>query len=72
MLWLDMKQSKRKSMVETITQTLSGLVVSFIIQLVIYPIMEIPVTLSQNIVITLVFVTASVIRGYAVRRIFNR
>jgi len=67
-----MKQTKRKSMIETITQTLSGLIVSFIIQLIIYPTMGIPVTLNQNIVITLVFVTASIVRGYVIRRIFNR
>ena len=66
-----MKQTKKKSLIETVTQTLSGLVVSFVIQIIIYPAMNIPVTIEQNILITLVFVAASVIRGYAVRRLFN-
>ena len=67
-----MTQSKNKSLIETITQTFSGLIVSFIIQLIIYPSMGIPVTIKQNALITLVFVTASIIRGYIIRRIFNK
>ena len=65
-------QTKKKSLVETLTQTFSGLVVSFVIQLIIYPALGIPVTIGQNVLITLVFVTASIIRGYVIRRIFNK
>lgn len=67
-----MSQSKNKSLIETLTQTFTGLVLSFIIQIIIYPLMGIPVTIGQNIIITIVFVIASVIRGYVVRRLFNR
>jgi uncharacterized membrane protein (DUF485 family) len=67
-----MKQSKNKSLIETLTQTFSGLVFSFIIQLILYPLMGIPVTIGQNVIITTVFVLASIVRGYVVRRIFNR
>jgi hypothetical protein len=67
-----MKQSKKKSLKETLTQTFSGLVVSFVIQLILYPLLGIPVTIGQNILITLVFVLASIIRGYLIRRLFNR
>ena len=66
-----MKQTKKKSIIETFTQTLTGLIVSFIIQLVIYPALDIPVTIGQNILITLVFVIASILRGYLIRRLFN-
>lgn len=65
-------QTKKKSLVETLTQTFSGLILSFIIQLIIYPALGIPVTIGQNVLITLVFVTASIIRGYVIRRIFNK
>lgn len=65
-------QSRRHSAIESVTNTLTGLVVSFIIQLIIYPIMDIPVRLSQNVIITFVFTIASILRGYVVRRIFNR
>ena len=65
-------QSKRKSLIESITQTVVGLVISFVIQLVIYPLLNIPVTLNQNLIITAVFFIASIIRGYVIRRIFTK
>jgi len=64
-------QSKKHSVLESITNVIVGLIVSFLIQLWIYPLLKIPVTLNQNIIITLVFFLASFIRGYVVRRIFN-
>ena len=64
-------QSKKHSLIESVTQTVVGLVVSFAIQLVIYPLLQIPVTLSQNIIITSVFFVASIGRGYFIRRLFN-
>lgn len=65
-------QSKKISLAESLTNTFSGLVVSFLIQVVIYPVMGIPVKLHQNIIITMVFTLASIGRGYVVRRIFNK
>lgn len=67
-----MKQTKKESVIEAIVQTIAGLGISFIIQLIIYPILDIPVTLEQNAIITAVFFTASIIRGYVIRRIFNK
>jgi len=66
-----MKQSKTESIIEAITQTIVGLGISFIIQLILYPFLDIPVTLEQNAIITTVFFIASIIRGYVIRRIFN-
>jgi hypothetical protein len=65
-------QSRKFSVIESITNTLTGLIVSFCIQLIIYPFLGIPVRLYQNVIITLVFTIASILRGYFVRRIFNR
>ena len=67
-----MKQTRKQSVIETITQTVLGLGISFIIQIILYPVMGIPVTFSQNIIITAVFFIASLIRGYVVRRIFDK
>lgn len=64
-------QSRKHSIVESITNTIVGFMVSLLIQLAIYPIMGIPVTFSQNIVITFVFTFASILRGYFIRRLFN-
>jgi hypothetical protein len=67
-----MKQSKKHSVIESIVQTLIGLITSILIQIIIYPLMGIPVTFSQNLIITTVFFIVSIIRGYVVRRIFNK
>ena len=66
-----MKQTKSQSIIESLTQTIVGLGISLIIQLILYPIMDIPVTFSQNLIITSVFFIASFVRGYLIRRIFN-
>jgi len=65
-------QTKRKSLIEAVTNTVVGLVTSFAIQLIIYPALNIPVTIGQNVLITFVFFAASIVRGYLLRRVFNR
>jgi hypothetical protein len=65
-------QKRKQSLTEAITNTLAGFVISFLIQLLIYPIMDIEVHFTQNIIITLVFTVASIFRGYVLRRLFNK
>ena len=65
-------QTKNKSIIESLTNTVTGLLTSFLIQIVIYPLLDIPVTVGQNILITLVFFIASFLRGYLIRRFFNK
>ena len=65
-------QSKRMSAIESITNVVVGLVFSFCIQLVIYPLLDIPVNINQNIIITAVFFVVSFVRSYFLRRIFNK
>jgi hypothetical protein len=72
MIKTEKKQSKKHSVYESITNVISGLVISFIIQLILYPLLNIEVSLNQNIFITFVFFIASFVRGYVIRRIFNR
>lgn len=67
-----MKQTKRKSLIESVIQTIIGLGTSILIQVILYPMMGIPVTFSQNLIITLVFFMVSIVRGYFVRRIFEK
>lgn len=67
-----MKQTKQKSLIESVMQTVIGLGTSIIIQCMLYPIMDIPVTFSQNLIITAVFFAVSIARGYFVRRIFEK
>ena len=65
-------QSKSLSIIEAITNTIAGLATSFVIQLIIYPILKIDVTLNQNIIITIVFFIVSILRSYLLRRLFNK
>jgi len=65
-------QTRRRSLTESITNTVAGFIVSLGIQLIIYPAMGIPVRFSQNIIITLIFTVASIGRGYLIRRVFNK
>ena len=67
-----MSQTKKKSLIESITGTLIGLVTSIILQMILYPLMGIPVSFGQNVIITLVFFIVSIARGYLVRRLFNK
>lgn len=64
-------QTKKHSLIESITQTVIGLATSFLVQILIYPMLNIPVSLKQNVIITIVFFLVSLIRGYFVRRFFN-
>ena len=66
------QQSRRLSLIESITQTAVGFLVSLLVQLVLYPLMGIPVTFAQNLWITGVFTVVSVGRGYVLRRVFER
>lgn len=65
-------QTKKHSIIESITQTIIGLITSILVQITIYPMMGIPVTFSQNLIITVVFFVVSIIRGYLVRRYFSK
>ncbi len=65
-------QTKKQSLTETIVNILLGLIISFVIQLILFPILNIPVTINENIIIMIVFFVASLVRGYLVRRYFNK
>jgi hypothetical protein len=64
-------QTKKKSLIEAVSNTIIGLGTSFCIQLIIYPVLNIPVSIGQNVIITAVFFIVSIIRSYLVRRLFN-
>jgi len=65
-------QTKKLSLIESVINTAAGFILSLLLQLFIYPIMNIPVTFSQNIIITIAFTILSIIRGYIIRRVFNK
>ncbi len=59
------------SLVETTTNILVGLVISFLSQIVIFKIYDVHLSTQQNAEITLYFTIISIIRSYALRRFFN-
>lgn len=66
------KQTKKQSIVESIVNTFVGTITSFISAIIIYWLMNIPITLYENIVLTIIFTIVSIGRNYIVRRIFNK
>lgn len=68
-----MNQSKRLSLIESLTQTVAGFVVSMLVwEFVVKPLWNIQTGLLDNFLITLMFATVSIVRGYLFRRAFNR
>ena len=65
-------QDKKQSMVEAVGNTVIGLVVSVVIQLIIYPTLNIDVSIEQNFILTSVFFLVSIARNYLTRRLFNK
>ena len=65
-----MTQSRKLSMIETVTSISIGFVVSVILTAVVLPAYGHPVGISDNLEITAIFTVASILRGYFVRRAF--
>lgn len=67
-----MAQTNKQSMIEVVINTVTGFFTSMGIQLIIFPIMDIPVTLNENFQITFIFMVFGVLKGFIMRRIFNK
>ena len=64
------EQSRLHSLLETLASIAIGFCVSLGITAVVLPAYGMPVTWGQNLEITAIFTVASIVRGYAVRRVF--
>jgi hypothetical protein len=68
-----MSQTRRQSLAESIAQQVVGLLLSLLAwEFIIGPIWKIQTTVGDNIAITMVFTALSMVRGYFLRRLFNR
>lgn len=67
-----MSQSKKQSLAETCINVAIGYVVALLSQLAVFPMFGIDVPLSSNLAIGAWFTVISIVRGYVVRRAFNR
>ena len=64
-------QSKKGAFYEAVWHTSIGYAVALAGQFFIYPLMGIPVSTSQNLVIGAFFVSLSLLRSYVIRRVSN-
>jgi hypothetical protein len=67
-----MTQSRKLSLIETITSTAIGYSVAVVTQVIIFPLFGIIIPLQDNLAIGAIFTVVSIVRGYVVRRVFNR
>lgn len=65
-------QSRRMSLVEQVINIGSGLVLALMVGQIVYPLYGYPVTLRDNLALSVIFTVVSIVRGYVWRRIFNR
>ena len=67
-----MAQSKRGSLIEAVTNTVVGYALAVTTQFAVFPAFGLRVGVVENLGIGLIFTAVSLIRGYLLRRIFNR
>lgn len=67
-----MAQSKRGSLIEAVTNTVVGYWLAVATQFAVFPVFGLRVGVVENLGLGLIFTAVSLIRGYALRRLFNR
>ena len=67
-----MQQTRTQSMCESFTNVAIGYLVALASQLVIFPMFDVHLPLSDNLLIGAWFTLVSLVRGYMLRRYFNR
>ena len=66
-----MKQSRLMSLVEAITNVIVGYGVAVVTQILIFPIFGLQTTLGQNLAMGGIFTIVSLLRSFALRRLFE-
>jgi len=66
-----MKQSRLMSLVESLANVLVGYGVAVATQIAVFPLFGLAVTVTENLLIGLIFTSVSVVRSYALRRGFE-
>ena len=66
-----MKQSRLMSLVESLANVLVGYGVAVATQMAVFPLFGLAVTVTENLLIGLIFTVVSIVRSYALRRTFE-
>jgi len=64
-------QSRWLSFVEAVTNIVVGYGIAVLTQIIVFPLFGLHASLGENLLIGCFFVGVSLIRGYALRRVFN-
>ena len=64
-------QTKRQSLIETLTSVFVGWLIGVILNMLVLPLFDYDVSLTDGVLISIIFTAVSVVRSYVVRRIFN-
>ena len=64
-------QSKMESMIETLTSVFVGWLIGVILNMLVLPLFDYDVNLTDGVLISIIFTAVSVVRSYVVRRFFN-
>ena len=64
-------QTKRQSLIETLTSVFVGWLIGVILNLTILPLFNYNITVVDSLWVSLIFTAISVVRGYLIRRFFN-
>lgn len=67
-----MSQTKRQSVIESITQQAVGYLVGLGTQYIVFPLFDMEVNLIDNLIIGAIFAIVSTVRSYVLRRVFNK
>ena len=65
-------QSKRHSFMEAVLNVFIGYWIAIATQMAVFPLFGIRIPLEQDLLIGLIFTVVSLVRSYALRRLFNR
>jgi len=65
-------QSRRQSLIEAITNVVVGYALAVLTQIMVFPWFGLQVSLGDNLAIGALFVMISLLRSYALRRLFER
>ena len=66
-----MKQSRLMSLMESLANVLVGYGVAVVTQMLAFPLFGLAVTVTENLLIGLIFTVVSIVRSYALRRGFE-
>ena len=65
-------QSRRRTLMEAFTNVVVGYALAVVTQIIVFPWFGLQPSLGDNLALGLVFTSISLIRGYALRRLFAR